>query len=271
MRFPLHITTDMMKWQVKNWWRGNKRYPVVLMLEPLHTCNLACIGCSPERYKGELKDRLPLEQCLEAVDESRRAGGLDLRRRADDLSRSSCRSSKPSSRGSGTSTSARTRSCSIASSRRRRPHPRLSINVHLDGMRETHDLVCDRAGRVRQGRRDDPRSGLSLGYHVCTNTTIFRETSVEEIEELCELLTDLGVDGMLVSPGYHYEALEGDHFLFREGDPREVQARARALEASTRSTPRRSSSSSPPASATIRARRGATSRARRTAGRAPAT
>ena len=54
MRFPLHIATDMMKWQLKNWWAGKARVPVVLMLEPLHTCNLACIGCSPERYTGDL-------------------------------------------------------------------------------------------------------------------------------------------------------------------------------------------------------------------------
>src|SRR5206468_166491 len=70
MRFPLHIATDMMRWQMKNWWAGNKRVPVVLMLEPLHTCNLACIGCSPERYSGDLKDRLSLDDCLQAVDES---------------------------------------------------------------------------------------------------------------------------------------------------------------------------------------------------------
>src|SRR2546425_7025697 len=70
MRFPMHITTDMMKWQVRNWWRGNRRYPYVLMLEPLHTCNLACIGCSPERYNGDLRDRLSVAQCLEAVDEA---------------------------------------------------------------------------------------------------------------------------------------------------------------------------------------------------------
>ncbi len=69
MRFPLHIATDMMRWQLKNWWAGNQHVPVVLMLEPLHTCNLACIGCSPERYTGDLRDRLPLSKCFEAVDE----------------------------------------------------------------------------------------------------------------------------------------------------------------------------------------------------------
>src|SRR5437870_5656409 len=69
MRFPLHIATDMMRWQLKNWWAGNQHVPVVLMLEPLHTCNLACIGCSPERYTGDLKERLPLSKCFAAVDE----------------------------------------------------------------------------------------------------------------------------------------------------------------------------------------------------------
>ena len=67
MRFPVHIATDMITWQLRNWRRGNQRYPYVLMLEPLHTCNLACLGCSPERYSGDLRDRLSLEQCFEAV------------------------------------------------------------------------------------------------------------------------------------------------------------------------------------------------------------
>src|SRR5918999_1783181 len=70
MRFPLHITTDMIQHQVTHACRGQKRYPMVLMLEPLYTCNLACLGCSTERHTGRLRDRLPLEKCLRAVDES---------------------------------------------------------------------------------------------------------------------------------------------------------------------------------------------------------
>ena len=69
MRFPLHITTDTIKHQVRQAWQGNKRYPFVLMLEPLYTCNLACIGCATERHTGKLKDRLPVERCLQAVNE----------------------------------------------------------------------------------------------------------------------------------------------------------------------------------------------------------
>ena len=60
MRFPLHITTDMIEHQVKHALKGNKRYPMVLMLEPLYTCNLACLGCSTERHTGKLSDRLYL-------------------------------------------------------------------------------------------------------------------------------------------------------------------------------------------------------------------
>ena len=93
-----------------------------------------------------------------------------------------------------------------------KPHKRLTINVHLDGMRETHDYVCAREGvfdkaiaMIKEGRlarppRDGQHDGLQ-GDHV------------DEVEELCELLTELGVDGMLVSPGYHYESVDADIFL----------------------------------------------------------
>ena len=70
MRFPTHIATDTIKHQVKNAFQGNKRFPFVVMLEPLYTCNLACIGCAVERHTGKLKDRLPVEMCLEAVEDA---------------------------------------------------------------------------------------------------------------------------------------------------------------------------------------------------------
>lgn len=213
MRFPLHITTDMVKWQLRNWWRGNKRYPFVLMLEPLHTCNLACIGCSPERYNGDLKDRLPLDECLRAVDESgapvvsicggeptiypelpELVDGIIARKRHIYLCTNGILLDRFYQKG--------------------RPHQRLSINVHLDGLRDTHDFVVNRKGvfdkaiaMIREGKR--------RGYTVCTNTTIYRETDMDEIEQMCELLTQIGVDGILLSPGYHYESLEGDHFLYK--------------------------------------------------------
>jgi hopanoid biosynthesis associated radical SAM protein HpnH len=203
----------MIRWQLKNWWRRQPRYPFVLMLEPLHTCNLACVGCSPERYTGDLRDRVPLARCLEAVDECEApivsvcGGEPTIYPEIVDLVEAII---------------ARRRHVILCTNailldrfyRRARPHRRLSINVHLDGMRATHDFVVAREG-VFERAIAMIREGKRLGYHVCTNTTVYRETDVAELEEMCALLTELDVDGILLSPGYHYEAIPGDdHFLY---------------------------------------------------------
>ncbi len=214
MRFPLHITTDMIKWQAKNKLQRHTRYPVVLMLEPLYTCNLACVGCTPERHMGDLKDRLTLEQCLQAVEEAgapvvsicggeptiypelpELVEGIIARQRHIYLCTNGILLERFYQKG--------------------KPHKRLSINVHLDGLRETHDFVCARPG-VFDKAIEMITLGKQLGYAVCTNTTVFRETDMDEIEELFTLLTSLDVDGMMISPGYHYETLQGNHFLFRQ-------------------------------------------------------
>lgn len=215
MRFPLHITIDNVRQQVGNAVRGNPRYPFVLMLEPLYTCNLACLGCSTERHTGKLKDRLPVETCLKALDDCGAPGvsicggeptlypelpelieGIIARRRHIYL----C-------------TNALLLDEKVYG--RIPPHKRLTINVHLDGLRETHDMVCAKSGvfdraiaMIREGKR--------LGYHVMTNTTVFKETDVAEVEALCELVTGLGVNGMLISPGYHYESVDREIFLTRK-------------------------------------------------------
>jgi sulfatase maturation enzyme AslB (radical SAM superfamily) len=116
------------------------------MLEPLYTCNLACIGCAVERHTGKLKDRLPLEKCIEAVEVSgapivsicggeptiypgaAAARGRDHQAQAPDHPLHE----RPAARRDGV--------------RRDPAHKRLTINVHLDGMRETHDHVCARKG-----------------------------------------------------------------------------------------------------------------------------
>jgi hopanoid biosynthesis associated radical SAM protein HpnH len=214
MRFPVHIATDMIKWQLKNKLRGRSRYPVVLMLEPLYTCNLACLGCTPERHTGDLKDRLTLAQCLQAVDE---AGAPVV---------SICGGEPtiyPELPELVEGIIARRRHIYLCTNgilldrfyQKSRPHKRLWINVHLDGMRDTHDFICARPG-VFEKAIEMIKLGKQLGYAICTNTTVFRQTDMDEIEELFALLTQLGVDGMMISPGYHYAALEEDHFLFRQ-------------------------------------------------------
>src|SRR5215831_21412046 len=70
MRFPIGFSMAQAKHRAKMNRLGIKRYPTVLMLEPLYTCNLACIGCAVERHTGKLKDRLSVDKCLEAVEVS---------------------------------------------------------------------------------------------------------------------------------------------------------------------------------------------------------
>ena len=68
MRFPLSFMLTQQKHRIKMHSQGQQRYPTVLMLEPLYTCNLACVGCSVERHSGKLRDRLSVQECLKAVD-----------------------------------------------------------------------------------------------------------------------------------------------------------------------------------------------------------
>ena len=224
MRFPIHIMTDTIRHQVRNAVAGNKRYPFVLMLEPLYTCNLACLGCALERHTGKLKDRLPIEKCLDAVDVSAApvvsiCGGEptlypELKELVDGIIE-------------------RKRHIYLCTNGllldenvfgKIEPQKRLMINVHLDGMRETHDHVCAREG-VFDRAIEMIREGVKLGHHIMANTTVFRETSVEEVEELCKFLTSLGVEGMLVSPGYHYESVDREIFLTKS----EIQTKFRRI------------------------------------------
>jgi len=146
MRFPLHISTDMIANQVRNALKGNPRFPYVLMLEPLYTCNLACIGCAIERHTGKLKDRLPVPTCLEAVEQSQApvvsicGGEPTLYPELPELVEEII---------------ARRRHIYLCTNGLLldesvygviEPNKRLMINVHLDGLRETHDRVCAREG-----------------------------------------------------------------------------------------------------------------------------
>ena len=215
MRFPTHIMTDQVTYQIRKAMAGQTRYPLVLMLEPLYTCNLACVGGSIERHTGKLADRLPLETCLKAADECGAptvslcggeptlypelpeliAGIIERRRHIYLCTNALLLDTKVFGRIP--------------------PHKRLTVNVHLDGMRETHDMVCDRQG-VFDKAIEMIRQAKARGYHVTTNTTVFKETSLEEIEQLCKLVKSLGVDGLLVSPGYHYESVKENIFLTQQ-------------------------------------------------------
>ena len=214
MRLPLHIATDQLKNQVRQKLKGRKRYPFVLMLEPLYTCNLACLGCSIERHTGKLKDRMSVADCLEAVEVSQAptvsicggeptiypelpelvAGIIERKRHIYLCTNALLLDTKFFGRIE--------------------PHKRLTVNVHLDGMRETHDYVTNREG-VFDKAIEMIRESIDRGYHTTINMTIFKETKAEEIEEVCAFVSDLGIHGILLSPGYQYESIDRDIFLTR--------------------------------------------------------
>lgn len=215
MRFPLDFSLAQAKYMTAQRRKGRKRFPTVVMLEPLYTCNLACLGCSIERHTGKLKDRLPVEKCLEAVEDagvpivSICGGEPTLYPELPELVGELIRRGKYIIL------------CTNALLLDKKvfgvipPSKQLFINVHLDGTKETHDFVCDREG-VFDKAIEMIRESKKRGYLTLTNTTVFKETNIDEVERLCEMLKDLRVDGMLISPGYHYESVDRDVFLTRD-------------------------------------------------------
>jgi len=212
---------------------GRRRFPLVLMLEPLHACNLRCAGCGRIReYRGWLDRRLSVEQCLLSVEECGApivsiCGGEPLiygpiGRLVEELV------------GSGRHVYLCTNGVLLEKKLTQfKPSSRLLINVHLDGMEQTHDLLAGRSG-VFAAALSGIRAAKQAGFYVCTNTTIYRETDLNEIVVLFELLSELGVDGLMISPAFGYEAVcrekegDGSIFMTREETRRKFR-QARAL------------------------------------------
>jgi len=218
MRVPLRLMIDLSRYISRKKRAGERYFPLVLMLEPLHACNLACIGCGRiVEYKDTIRDQMPLEEALASADEAGApivsiCGGEPL----------VYKHIVPLTRG----LIDRKRHVQICTNalllerfvKQVEPSVYLSFNVHIDGMRETHDRVVNRNGVF-----DTCVRMIELlkkkGYRVQTNSTIFRETSADEIEELIKMLAGLRVDGMLLTPGYHYQVLGNDIYLKKEEMP----------------------------------------------------
>lgn len=215
MRFPLSLYSSLTVYLLRKRWQGEKIFPLVLMLEPTHQCNLSCQGCGRIREYGDtLHESMTLDECLEAVEESQApvvsiCGGEPLLYPGID------------------------RLVQEISQRRRHihlctnafyltgfldqltPSSRLNLSVHLDGLAESHDLLCGQKGvfeRAIQGIQEAKKKG----FRVITNTTIYKHTPTEEIHTLFSYLTSLGIDGFLLAPGYHWTGIEKELFLERE-------------------------------------------------------
>lgn len=216
LRFPLPMTARIAGYVGRKKLSGRKRFPMVLMLEPLHACNLTCTGCGRIReYTETIKQKLSIEDCLAAVDE---CGAPVV---------SICGGEPMIYPGIGELTAKileRKKVVYLCTNgmfirkkiRDFQPSRRFFFNVHLDGMRQSHDLAVEREGVFDQAI-DGIRCAKEHGHMVCTNTTVFRETDMTELEQLFGFLTDLGVDGFMISPGYEYAAVDTKEiFLTRQ-------------------------------------------------------
>jgi hopanoid biosynthesis associated radical SAM protein HpnH len=194
---------------------GRKRYPLVLMLEPLFRCNLACAGCGKIQYPAHiLKKDLTPEECFQAVDEcaapvvsipggeplmhpqiEKIVEGLVARKKYIYL-------------------------CTNALLLKEklhlfRPSKYLSFSVHVDGQREHHDFSVCREGGYDIAV-DGIREAVKAGFRVTTNTTLFDGADPNSVRTFFDEMMDLGVESMMLSPGYSYDkAPDQKHFLGR--------------------------------------------------------
>ena len=250
MRFPLGPSVKIAGHIIRHKLRRTPRFAMVLQLEPLHTCNLTCTGCGRIReYSTNLKDMVPLEQCLAAADECNApmvsicggepliypkieelvagllargrvvyicTNGMFMRKKMKEhLAATYTAAVEPllkrlleqklvsdkdaeairKGKGDGRPTIA--------------PNAWMYWNVHVDGLEYTHDLIVEREGVFKECVEAIKMAKL-LGYQVATNTTVYRETDMAEVEDMFRFFSALGVDGHTITPGYDYDAAKQD-------------------------------------------------------------
>ncbi len=215
MSVPVSQMYTVASYVIRQKLAGRKRYPLVLMLEPLFRCNLACAGCGKIQYPAQiLKKHLTVEQCLRAVDECGAPvisipGGEPLM--YPDIAELVAQLVKRKKY---------IYLCTNAILLKEkldlfRPSKYLSFSIHMDGLREEHDEAVCREGVFDQAV-EGIRAALARGFRVTTNTTLFDGTSPLRMREFFDEMMSLGVEGMMLSPGYSYsKAPDQEHFLRR--------------------------------------------------------
>lgn len=216
MAIHLQQALEVGKYIVTQRLKGRKKYPLVLMLEPLFRCNLACPGCGKIQHPNEiLKQNLTPEQCFAAAEEcgapivSIPGGEPLLHPQIEEIVKGLVERRK--------FVYLCTNGILLEKSLNKfQPSPYLTFSVHLDGLREHHDKCVDRKG-VFDTAVQAIRTAKARGFRVTTNTTVFEGTDPKEMQDFFDFVSSLGVDGMMISPGYSYEwAPDQEHFLKRE-------------------------------------------------------
>ncbi len=215
MAVPLNQAIRVGAYVLKQHMIGRKRYPLVLMLEPLFRCNLACAGCGKIDYPAEiLNQRLSVAECLEAVDECGApvvviAGGEPLLHREIDQVVEGATARKKF-----------VIVCTNALLLEKKmglfkPGPYFTWSVHLDGDRADHDRSVCQDG-VYDRAVAAIRAAKQAGFRVIINATLFDNAVPERVAGFFDDVMEMGVDGISVSPGYAYErAPDQQHFLNR--------------------------------------------------------
>ncbi len=195
---------------------GEKRYPLVLMLEPLFRCNLTCSGCGKINYPEEILDRrLSARDCLKAAEECGApvvsiAGGETLIHREMPEIISGLVARKKfvylCTNGILLQTSLRDYA----------PSPYLTFSIHLDGHREIHDSFAGRAGVFDQAV-NAIRLLRKKGFRFIVNCTIYKGMGAGSIADFFDYINSLGAEGITLSPGYDYNGgSRKDLFLGRQ-------------------------------------------------------
>ena len=215
MSVPVSQAFTICSYVIRQRLKGNKYYPLVLMLEPLFRCNLECAGCGKIQYPEHvLERRLTPEQCFHAAEECGAPvislpGGEPL--------------IHPEIKEIVEGLVARKKYvylCTNALLLKRKmdlftPSKYLTIGVHLDGMEEEHDQSVCREGTFKTAV-EAIQEALQRGFRVTTNMTLFEGANPERVRAFFDYLTQLGVEGIMLSPGYSYtHAPDQKHFLNR--------------------------------------------------------
>jgi hopanoid biosynthesis associated radical SAM protein HpnH len=195
---------------------GRKRYPLVLMLEPLFRCNLACAGCGKIDYPDEiLNQRLTYDECMQAIDECGApvvsiAGGEPLlHRELPQIVRGFLERRK--------FVILCTNALLLAKKvDQYEPHPDFTWSIHLDGDKPMHDKSVCLQGTYEKAV-EAIRLAKSKGFRVSINCTLFSDSDPERVATFFDEMKAMGLDAITVSPGYAYErAPDQEHFLSRE-------------------------------------------------------
>ncbi len=215
MPVPISQMWTVATYLLKQKLAGRKRYPFVLMLEPLFKCNLACAGCGKIQYPAHiLKQELSPEECFKAVDECGTPmvsipGGEPLMHSQIDKIVEGLVARKKY-----------IYLCTNALLLKEKldlftPSKYLTFSVHVDGQKEHHDFSVCREGGYEQAI-EGIREAVKRGFRVTTNTTLFDGADPKSVRGFFDEMMELGVEGMMLSPGYSYEkAPDQKHFLGR--------------------------------------------------------